>query len=86
MANEVNLGRWEEIVGRLKALMNNGDGTTTLIFMVNLRVVKVKVPDETQVSSKLLGRRVGLLRTDDPGRPYIIRVIEMNKGDGDESS
>lgn len=84
--NEINLGRWEEIVGCLKALRNNGDGTITLIFMVNLRVMEVRIPGEAQVFDKLLGCQVGLLRTDDPRRPYIIRVIKMSEEDRDGPS
>lgn len=75
----MKLGSWEEIIGHLMAVKDNGDGTTTLVFMVDSRMIEVTVPSDTGNLERLVNHRIGLLRTDDQQRPYIVRMIEVGK-------
>ena len=71
---QYQLKKWEEAVGRLKAVRDHGNGTITLVFVVNMRM-EVTIPGEVGLFNKLVGCQVGLLRTDDPMK-YIVRVIK----------
>lgn len=72
----MKLGCWEEVIGRLNTVKDNGDGTVTIVLTVDTHTVEVTVLGEFEVFGGLVNHRIGLLRTDDPQRPYIIRLIE----------
>lgn len=72
----MKLACWEEIIGRLKDVKDNGDGTVTLAFMVNHCLIEVTVPGGAEVYRQLVNRRVSLLRTDIQDKPYCVRAID----------
>jgi len=71
----MRFGCWEELVGRLKAVKENGDGTVTLVFEIHGRTIEVVVLGAVETFKPFIGKRMGLLRTDNPAQPYRIRVI-----------
>lgn len=79
--NLIKLQQWEEIVGFLKGFENSKEGTVTLIVEINNTFVRIDLPalyDMTKYRA-LMNRKVGILKTDDPQRPYLVRVMGASK-------
>lgn len=69
------LACWQEVVGRLKDVKDNGDGTTTLVFMTNQHVLEITATVNAEVFRQFINTRIGLLRVDSPDKPYRVRAI-----------
>jgi len=72
----ISLDPWQEIVGRLTAV-NVEDDVVVLTMTVSNRQIKVKVPNLPIDPQEFLGKLVGLLRTDDPSQPFVLRRIKV---------
>jgi len=59
---------WEEIVGVLKRIRDNGD---RIIAEIGNHVICLPKNYDSKLE-KLIGRRIGILRTDIPGKEYLI--------------
>ncbi|MEM3479171.1 MAG: hypothetical protein QXV74_03915 [Candidatus Bathyarchaeia archaeon] len=66
---------WQEVVGKLKGVRDNGDGTITLVFIVNHDVLEVTIHGDAEPFQRFINTRIGVLRVDSPDKPYRVRVI-----------
>ncbi|MDW8022782.1 MAG: hypothetical protein RMJ15_03450 [Nitrososphaerota archaeon] len=71
---------WQEIVGRLEAVKDNGDGTVTLVFTAFSGTLEVTVSGEVEAFKPLINATVGVLRTDDVDKPYRVRMVDGKGG------
>lgn len=76
----IRLQPWEEVVGFLRSLINNEDGTLTQIMDTRTRSMRVGLHGCMENFEMLIGKMVGVLRTDDPKKPYVVRRIETRTG------
>lgn len=66
----VFLGEWEEYVGWLTGVEEGPEGWVAVFDHT-----AVALPGEVDGLRQLIGKRVGILRTDDSGNPIRVRVI-----------
>lgn len=73
---EVLLSPWHEIVGKCID-MHRDDENISLILKVNGQALKVIIPalNQNLLLPQFIGKRIGILRTDDPARHFVVRVI-----------
>ncbi len=64
---DIYLRQWEEAVGTLQKIDSNE--LTLDTGVLELPMKKLQMTNLTE----LIGRRVAVLRTDDPNHPYLIR-------------
>lgn len=69
------LACWQEVVGELKDVRDNGDGTITLIILTKQNALEVTVIGDVDVFKRLINTKIGVLRVDSSDKPYRIRVI-----------
>lgn len=70
-ATPIILGNFEEAVGTLLVLDHGGSALDATIGGV-----RVLLPAEMEEELKpLIGQKVGVIKTDDPDRPYRVRTI-----------
>ncbi len=75
------LARWQEVMGRLDDLkkkestvqvsINTGGNISTLEFSRDSREAEILLEDLKDVDE---GKKIGILRTDLPNRPIVIRL------------
>lgn len=76
---EIHLQPWQEIVGTIKELRNNGETTTAVITCTQYTDYIITYPNNTkeaetlQSLKKLIGQKVEILRTDIPEKSLLIR-------------
>jgi hypothetical protein len=71
---------WQELVGVIEKVENVGDETVLLTLLAR---VKVKIQSDAKVDlKKLLGQKVGVLRTDDERNEYLIRKVREKRYEG----
>lgn len=73
---EVQLSDWQEIVGQCID-MHRDDENISITLRVNDQALKVVIPALNQDSfpSEFIGKRIGVLRTEDLTRPFVVREI-----------
>jgi len=76
----MQLKAWQELVGRLVNVQNNYDGTTTLTVAAHDRIIEVNVPSGISDFKKLLNCKIGILKTNDPNRPFLVRIVNARAG------
>jgi hypothetical protein len=65
---------WEEIVGQcLNAHRDAEEVSLTLKVKGKAVRVVIPAPNENSLLSELIGQRLGILRTDDQARPFVVR-------------
>lgn len=64
------LAPWEEVVGTLHTIDHEGGAVVPTIGAIKV----VLPPEMAEVLEPLLGKRIATIRTDDPGRPYRVRI------------
>ena len=79
---KMQLKTWEELVGRLVNVQNNNDGTTTLTVAAHDRIIEVNIPSGISDFRKLLNCKIGVLKTNDPNRPFLLRIVNAKGGCG----
>jgi len=67
---------WEELVGRLTGVKINDDETLTLTIVAHGQVMEVKVLRNTADFNELIHHKIGVVKTDDFKRPYLVRRIK----------
>jgi len=74
---------WDEIIGTLNGIETTDTDVIALLtctFEKHAAITIQKDSPETQQLKKLLGRKIAILKTDDPQKPLVIRTIaETNK-------
>jgi len=77
------LKEWEEVVGKLTAVKDEGYAIT-LVFTT---VWHVEVPRLSNALIKkfnrMIGMKIGVLRTDVPGKEVLCREIQKEEGQGE---
>jgi len=70
----IRLELWQEAVGVLKNIKKEGDFTVLNLGSVGDLILR---SDGVLISKlkKLMGERIGILRTDVPGKEYILRKL-----------
>jgi hypothetical protein len=73
---DVLLSPWHEIVGKCIDIHQDAE-EFSLTLKVNGQALKVVIPALNQDSfpSQFIGKRIGVLRTDDLTRPFVVREI-----------
>jgi len=79
---KMQLRAWEELVGRLVNVQNNYDGTTTLTVAVHNRMIEVNVSSGISDFKQFINCKIGVLKTNDPNRPFLVRIINAKGGCG----
>jgi len=85
---EVQLDVWEEIVGRCNKV--SIDGKKVILFLtVRGQELRIAFNSESKeaialrkIRNKIVGKRIGLLKTDDAVRPIAVRIIENDHKEG----
>lgn len=80
-SREVKLRLWQEIVGDCIKLSFEGKNVAIHLF-VHGEKLKIVYPCRSgegfilrRLGGKLVGRKIGILRTDDPARPIVVRIV-----------
>jgi hypothetical protein len=76
--NTIWLDLWDEFVGVLKGL--GKDDSTFRVSFEGCRLIFNLDSEEAKIAQKILhhnliGQKIGLLRTDIPGKPILVRII-----------
>lgn len=75
-AEDLHLRPWQEIIGKCIETSTEGDNTIILIeTQPKAHRFKLSLPGFIEGSSNLLGQVIGVIKTDDIKRPFIIRKI-----------
>jgi hypothetical protein len=78
---EVKLQPWEEIVGTLKTIENDNQTITAIISCTQNLEIALPYPKDTpeantiQNLNKHLGKKIAILKTDNPKQPLTIRTF-----------
>ena len=79
---EIKLKIWEEIVGDCVELSVEDD-YIAVYLTVNRHTSKVVFPYESEegcilrkTRDKLVGKKIGILRTDDSARPIVVKIFD----------
>lgn len=65
------LSPWMEAIGLFRELISDGGG-----LLADIGPVRVYLPLELEAELRPnIGKKIGILRTDDPVRPYRIRQV-----------
>lgn len=82
--DEVKLRLWEEIIG-ICTNISIEPKTITLHLLVQNRQSRVVFNLESKegkliryIKKKAVGKRIGILRTDNPDKPIAVRIIDKN--------
>jgi len=69
----MKLGLWEEVTGMLKSIKEESDGT--ILTFENIGFFSIDSCNKSFMDKliKRIGQQVALLRTDIPGREYLLR-------------
>ncbi len=79
---KLKLECWQEVIGLLERIENGNNGTKLLTLLMR---VGVEVPHKLDVE-ELIGHKVGILRSDDPKKAYLIRkVLERSDKQSNET-
>jgi len=74
----VHLGAWMEVVGKLCGVSTDDRFTYIKIGDKLLSFPKhstgAEIIEDELGDGRLIGRKIGVLRTDDPSRPLLIRI------------
>jgi hypothetical protein len=81
---EIKLQIWEEIIGNCVKLEDKKDRVVvTLRTCQNMQMAYQRNSKEgiilRRYGRKLVGRRVGILRTDIPTKPIVIRIVPKKR-------
>jgi len=87
-AKELQLDAWEEIVGKCNSV--SIEGTKIILFLTargqELRIAFNSESKEAialrKIRNKIVGKKIGLLKTDDAIRPIAVRIIENDHEEG----
>ncbi|MFQ6077114.1 MAG: hypothetical protein ACE5Z5_13455 [Candidatus Bathyarchaeia archaeon] len=75
---KVHLGAWMEVVGTLRGVSTDGHFTYLKIggklLSFPRHSTEAEIISDELGDDRLIGRKIGVLRTDDPSRPLRIRV------------
>lgn len=74
----VLLKPWEEAIGTLDKIENNETETIAFLTCIYAKQIAIPLPKdqpETQKLPKLIGKKIAILRTDNPQKPIAIRTI-----------
>jgi len=75
-AEDLHLRPWQEIVGKCIETSTEGDNTIILIeTQPKAHRFKLSLPGFIEEPSNLLGEIIGIIKTDEVKRPFIIREI-----------
>jgi hypothetical protein len=75
---EKHLKPWEEAIGKLDKVENSETQTIALLTCTYSKQIAIALPKEepeTQELEKLIGCKIGILKTDNPDKPIIIRTF-----------
>lgn len=77
---EAQLRPWQEVVGALTGI-ETGDTEITVILTCTIsKQIAISLPKdqlETSQLQQLIGKKIGILKTDNPKKPYMIRLMEI---------
>jgi len=82
--SEKHLSLWEEIVGVCSEIREE-DNEILILLRVDNKVFRILLRREfvSQHLKELLeiirGKKIGILRTDNPEKPYVIRIVRNGK-------
>jgi hypothetical protein len=71
---------WEEAIGTLERIEPNQTETTAILICTIQKRIAIALPKTNQLN-KLIGKKIGILKTDDRKKPYTIRLMESHKND-----
>lgn len=87
--NEHVLKEWHEAIGKLTGVKEEND-TITMQFTAVWSINVVKASDDlTKKLQGMIGKKIGVLRTDIPGREILLReykIVSEKKGENDTCS
>lgn len=73
------LRAWDEVIGTLTGIETTDTDIVALLTCTIEKHAAITIPtansDIQQQLKKLLGRRIAILRTEDPSKPFMIRLI-----------
>jgi hypothetical protein len=75
---ETHLAPWQEAIGTLDKIENSETQTIALLTCTYKKQIAIPLPKnqpETQKLQKLLGKKIAILKTDNPDKPIIIRAF-----------
>lgn len=68
----IHLLPWEEVVGNLQEITNE-ENKITLSFKEGIRLSLLPDPRLIGSLQEKVGKKIGILRTDLPSKPYLVR-------------
>jgi len=81
---EIRLQVWEEVIGKCVKFETKKDQIVAILRICGRRV-RMAYPHDSQegiilkrFGRKLVGQRIGILRTDIPAKPIIVRIMPKN--------
>ena len=84
LAEKKNLRVWEEIVGVCSKIREE-DSKIIIFLRTDKGMFKILLCRDfleplklNELLKKIQGRKIGILRTDDPKKPYVIRIIKAS--------
>lgn len=75
---ETHLNTWDEAVGRLDKVEESETQIIALLTCIYKKQMAIALPKdkpETKELKKLIGKKISILRTDNPEKPLIIRTF-----------
>jgi len=79
---DLHLRPWQEIIGKCIETSTEGDNTIILIeTQPKAHRFKLSLPGFIEGPSNLLGQVIGVIKTDDIKRPFLIRKITKTTAD-----
>jgi hypothetical protein len=82
---EKHLQTWEEITGVCYEIKVENKEKIAIYLKTTAKTYKIFLPCnlfERQLEKlikEVKGKKIGILRTDDPSKPYVIRIVEKRK-------
>ena len=73
-SREVILSAWQEVCGRVTEIAD--EGRQVRLALDGKGVVLVRLPATFRAPGIRTGGMVAILRTDDPGREYLVRALD----------
>jgi hypothetical protein len=65
------LHHWEEVIGPLNSIWKENDLLNAMIG----KIIVILPPELEEMLEPLLGSKIAILRTDIPGKEYLLRVL-----------
>lgn len=80
------LEHWQDVIGQLLDIRHDGDLTYLTFDGLDKEVVLV-APKENVINflNRMIGERVGVLRTNIPGKEYCYRILEEKQNETTEN-